>query len=122
MIISQAHDAAMGFGDRLHDSQAQPGAPSGARCWGEADERMSEITLREPTPMITNVQLDNLAVALAEELHVTGTVGERVVHQVAKGILEPVTVRRDGGLVGDHRDRAALKLSSTAATAGYLLE
>ena len=26
MIISQAHDAAVGFGDRLHDSQAQPGA------------------------------------------------------------------------------------------------
>jgi hypothetical protein len=49
-------------------------------------------------------------------------VGERVVHEVAKGVLEPLTVRRDCGLVGLHRDRAALKLSSTAATAGYLLE
>jgi hypothetical protein len=68
MIISQAHDAAVGFGDRLHDSQAEPGAPSGARCWGEADERMGEITLREPTSMITNVQLDNLAIAPTAEL------------------------------------------------------
>ena len=122
MIISQAHDAAVGFGDRLHDSQAQPGAPSGARCRGEADERMGEITLREPTSMITNVQLDNLAVAPTAELYVTGTVGERVVQQVAEGVLEPLTVRRDCGLVGLHRDRAALKLSSTAATAGHLLE
>ena len=79
MIISQAHDAAVGFGDRLHDSQAQAGTTSGVRCRGEANERMSEIALREPTPMITNVQLDNFAVALTEELHVTGTVGERVV-------------------------------------------
>jgi len=122
MIISQAHDAAVGFGDRLHDSQAQAGTTSGARCRGEANERMSEIALREPTPMITNVQLDHLAVALAKELHVTGTVGERVVQQVAEGVLEPLTVHRDCGLVGHHRDRAALKLSSTAATAGYLLE
>ena len=93
MIISQADDAAVGFGDRLHDGQAQPGATSGARCWGEANERMSEIALREPTPMITNVQLDNLTLAFAEELHVTGTVGERVVQQVAEGILEALTVR-----------------------------
>lgn len=122
MIISQAHEAAVGFGDRLHDSQAQAGTTSGARCRGEPNERMSEIALREPTSMITNVQLDNLAVALAEEFHVTGTVGERVVQQVAEGILEPLTIRRDRGLVGRHSDRAALKLGSAAATVGYFFE
>ena len=93
MIINQVHDAAVGFGDRKHDSQAQAVTTSGARCRSEANERMSEIALREPAPMITNVQLDHLAVALAEELHVTGTVGERVVQQVAEGVLEPLTVR-----------------------------
>jgi len=83
---------------------------------------MGEITLREPTSMITNVQLDNLADAPTAELQITGTVGERVVHEVAEGVLESLTVRRDCGLVGLHRDRAGLKLSSTATTAGYLLE
>jgi len=122
MIIGQAHDAAVGFGDGLHNGQAQAVTTSGARGRSEANERMGEIALREPAPMITNVQLDHLAVALAAELHVTGTMGERVVQQVAECILEPLTVRRDCDLVGDYRDRAALKLSSTAATAGYFLE
>ena len=122
-VISQAHDAAVGLGDGLHDGQAQAGAAAGARLSG----RSGRTDARDSSPGTRSHDHERCSSTtspsrLPTELHVTGTVGERVVQQVAEGIFEPLTIRRDGGLIGHHGDRAALKLRSTAGPVGHLLE
>ena len=68
MIIAEAHDSAVGLGDRLHNSQSQTAAPSGARGRGEADERMGQIAVGEAHTMITNLNLNGVTAVLTDKL------------------------------------------------------
>jgi hypothetical protein len=80
MIIAEAGDSAMGLSDRLHNGQAQPAAPPGARGRSEAYERMGQIAVGEARTMITNLYLNGVAGAFADHLYTPCTVRQRIVH------------------------------------------
>ena len=80
MIIAEPGDSAVGLGDRLHNGEAQTAAPPGARGRGEADERMGQIVVGEARTMITNLYLNGVAGACADQLHIPRTVRQRIVH------------------------------------------
>lgn len=80
MIIVEADCSAMSLRNRLHDGQPQPAAPAGARGRGEADERMGQITVGEARTMITDLYLNCVARAFADQLDFPRTVHQRIVH------------------------------------------
>jgi hypothetical protein len=80
MIINEAGDSAVSLRDRLHNGQAEPAAPPGARGRSEADERMGQIAVGEARTMITNLDLNGVASAFADQLHIPRTVRQRIVH------------------------------------------
>jgi len=112
----------MSIRNGLHDRQPQTRATTGARRRRETDERMRQITLREPWSMITNLDRHSVADTRADQGHVAGTMGKRVIHQIAQRILQTLAIRLDGGLVGLHGDRPALELGTTAGPIGHLVE
>ena len=120
MIIAKADDSPVGLRDRLHDGQAQPAAPAGARGRCEADERMGQITVGEPRTMIMNLYLNGLASTCADQLNIPRTVCQCVVHEVAQGIFQTPPIRQDQIFLRLNRDRAPFQLCSTAATLGHL--
>jgi hypothetical protein len=80
MIINEAGDSAVSLRDRLHNRQAQPAAPPGARGRSEPDERMGQIAVGEARTMITNLDLNGVAGAFTDQLYIPGTVRQRIVH------------------------------------------
>ena len=76
---------------------------------------MGQIVIREAISVITDLQLDKITDAFTDELHVSGTVGKRVVDKIAQGVLQSLRVRRDGALIGYDSDHPALELGTAAA-------
>jgi hypothetical protein len=95
MIICQAHDAAVSLRDRLHNGQPQTGAPPGAGRRSKTDEWMGQIAVDEASAMITDPNLNSVSAALTDQLYFPRTMRQRIVHQVAQGILQALPVRGD---------------------------
>jgi hypothetical protein len=53
---------------------------------------MGQIAAGKPSPMITDLHVDDVAIALGDELHVPGAMCQSVVHQVAQGVLQSLPV------------------------------
>jgi len=53
---------------------------------------MGQIAVGEAHAMITDLHLDNIAFAPGKQLHVSGTMAERVVDQVTQGVLQSLPV------------------------------
>jgi len=72
--------------------------------------------------MIPDLYLDSVTAAPTGQLNIPGAVGQRIVHEVAQRILQPLTVGRDHALVGLNHDRSRFQLGSAAATLGHVSE
>src|SRR5262249_30342462 len=89
--------AAMGFGDRLHDREAETRslpAPAGVGA-REALERLPEKAGRETFTLVAHVQLDAPVAACRGKVYRSPSVAERVVDQVRERLLEPQPVALD---------------------------
>jgi hypothetical protein len=73
----------MGLNDRLHNGKPKTGAPPSARRRCKALERMGEIAFGKAGTMIMNLYLYSVTGAPSDQLHIPGTMRQRVVHQVA---------------------------------------
>jgi hypothetical protein len=85
--------------DRLHNGQPQTGAPPGAGRRSKADERVGQIAVDEAGAMITDPYLNSVSAALTDQLHIPRTMRQRIVHQVAQGILQALPIRGDHAVV-----------------------
>jgi hypothetical protein len=72
--------------------------------------------------MITNLDRDGITDVFADERHLSGAVGEGIVHQVAQGVLEPLAIRHDRGVIRLNSDRPALELCPASGAVGHLVE
>jgi len=69
--------------------------------------------------MITNFDRYGITDTFSDKCHVTSTVGERIVHQVAQDVLEPLPIPHDDGLGRIHGDRPVLELCTAPSAVGH---
>jgi len=112
----------MGLRDRLHNGQPETGATPGTSRWRKALEGMGKVAVGEAGAVIPNLYLDSVTAAPTHQLNIPGAMGQRIVHEVAQRILQPLPVGRDHTLVGLNHDRSCFQLGSTAAALGHVSE
>jgi hypothetical protein len=72
--------------------------------------------------MITNSDRDGITDMVADQRHVSSTMDQRIVQQVAEGVFEPLPIRNDGDLIGLYGDLSTLKLRTPPGPVGHLVE
>jgi hypothetical protein len=112
----------MGFGNGLHDSQAEARATTSARGRCETNKRMRQVIVRETCSMITNFNRYGITDTFSDKCHVTSTMGQRVIHQVAQRVLQALAIGHDRGLLRVDGDRPTLELGTTPGAVGHLVE